>query len=404
MLQSNAHRRSALLIKLIVILLMRSRGSLSTILAGVLVLIALLMGIGIAVEVMSMIITLEGIAANHVNTVGEAAATYSGLVTQGGALISTKGPVTIIGAVAPSGFEVINSTTYEYVSKSTEPELLLTSVGPVILDPAQTDAGNPALGANPISYYLYHWVSAVITTGQNQQNQYPGVIITLGNNYYLLHIDPNYIVGPLNGLNTYITKDYGIGQWGCINIYGGIGVNGAYTTCPAPPPGPIDTTVYNGYWPQVTINPINSTAIGISITFLNGTSFIRQPQYFTLYVLSQDSATWLNPTCNGAHLTAQCAFDMTWIQFPGLQGNTCYYVYNQYNKFFIWCTLPQPITYNIVMNMNQQVPGGYYLVMVITYPQGFPSQWFVWNITGTTQSYPTWLDAPGQPATVEVPG
>ncbi len=92
MLQSNAHRRSALLIKLIVILLMRSRGgSLSTILAGgVLVLIALLMGIGIAVEVMSMIITLEGIAANHVNAVGKAAATYSGLVTQEGALISTK--------------------------------------------------------------------------------------------------------------------------------------------------------------------------------------------------------------------------------------------------------------------------------------------------------------------------
>ncbi len=43
---------------------MRSRGSLSTILAGILVLIALLMGIGIAVEVMSAVITLENLAAN----------------------------------------------------------------------------------------------------------------------------------------------------------------------------------------------------------------------------------------------------------------------------------------------------------------------------------------------------
>ncbi|WP_243670324.1 hypothetical protein [Vulcanisaeta sp. JCM 16161] len=69
---------------------MRSRGSLSTILAGILVLIALLMGIGIAIEVMSAVITLENLAVNHVNTVGRAAATYSGLIIQGDTLLSTK--------------------------------------------------------------------------------------------------------------------------------------------------------------------------------------------------------------------------------------------------------------------------------------------------------------------------
>ena len=393
---------------------MRSSGSLSTILAGVLVLIALLMGIGIAVEVMSTVITLEGIAANHVNTVGRVAATYSGLITQGDTLISTKGPVTVIGVVTPSGFEAINLTTYEYVNNGTEPELLLTNVGPVMLDPTQPVTNNPALDANPISYYLYHWVSAVITTRQNQQSQYSGVIITLGNNYYLLHIDPNYVIGPLNSLNTYITKDYGIGQWGCEALYGGIGVGGSWSTCPVPPPGPIGTAVYSGYWPQIIINPINNTAIGISLIIPNGTSFIRQPQYFTLYVLSQGNEAWLNSACQGTHSITQipnpnppynplpapnnCTFDMTWIQFPNQRGITCY------SHGWVWCTLSQIVTYNITMNINQQVPSKYYLVMVITYPQGYPSQWFVWNVTSTGQGYPVWLDATGQPAMVEMPG
>ncbi len=288
----------------------------------------------------------------------------------------------MIGAVTPNGFEAVNLTTYDYVNNGTEPELLLTNVGPVMLDPTQPVTNNPTPGTNPISYYLYHWVSAVITTGQNQQSQYPGVIITLGNNYYLLHIDPNYIVGPLNSLNTYITKDYGIGQWGCQALYGGMGVGGSWTTCPAPPPGPISTAVYSGYWPQVEINPINNTAIGIDITFPKGTGFIRQPQYFTLYVLSQDSAAWLSPTCQGTHIVTQCTFDMTWIQYPNQQGIACY------NHGWTWCTLPQPVTYSIVINMNQELPNRYYLIMVITYPQGYPSQWFIWNITGTTQNYP----------------
>ncbi|WP_243676040.1 hypothetical protein [Vulcanisaeta distributa] len=136
--------------------------------------------------------------------------------------------MTVIGAVTPSGFETVNLTTYEYVNNGTEPELLLTNVGPVMLDPTQPVTNNPAPPVtDPISYYLYHWVSAVVTTGQNQQSQYTGVIITLGNNYYLLHIDPpNYIVGPLNSLNTYVTKDYGIGQWGgCQVLYGGAWVS-----------------------------------------------------------------------------------------------------------------------------------------------------------------------------------
>ncbi len=50
----------------------------------------------------------------------------------------------IIGAVTPSNFELINLTTYEYVNNNTEPELLLTNVGPVMLDPAQPVTNNPA--------------------------------------------------------------------------------------------------------------------------------------------------------------------------------------------------------------------------------------------------------------------
>jgi hypothetical protein len=393
---------------------MGSRGSLSTIVAGVLVLAALIIGVLISVTALSMITTLGSVTANHVREVGVESAMYSGLVTRGNELISTRGPITIIGAVTPRGFTWINKTMQYYVANTTEPELLLTSVGPVLLDPTQTDTNNWAAPANPLSNYLWHWVTAVVTTSQGQ-GQYSGVVINIGSDYYLLHINPNYLVGPLTGDNAYVTQDYGAGAWGCQQMYWNHYYAGSSTTCPSPPPGgPITTTVYSGYWPRVSVARLNNTAIELSITFLNGTSFIRAPQYFTLYVLSQDNPAWLSPTCSGQHLITQvpnfnppynplpapnkCTFDMAWIHYPYQQGTACY------NNGWIWCTLPNTITYSIIMNMNAPVPSKYYLVMVINYPPGNPSQWFTWNITGISTQYPTWLDTPGQPANVLTPG
>ncbi|MGC9152630.1 MAG: hypothetical protein ACP5GY_02720, partial [Vulcanisaeta sp.] len=195
---------------------MGSRGSLSTILAGVLVLMALFMGIAMALEVISTGITLGQLTASHIRTVGEEAAKYSGLIVQGGTVVSTKGPITVIGAVTPSGFQWVNETTYTFTANTTEPELLLTNVGPVMLDPERQFVGNAGLadnGMNIVSNYLNHWVEAVVVTGQETQQVFSGVIVMIGNELYLLHIskdnEQNYIVGPLMGSNTYVIHDYG---------------------------------------------------------------------------------------------------------------------------------------------------------------------------------------------------
>jgi len=392
---------------------MGGRGSLSTIVAGVLVLMALIIGVLIGATALSMVTTLGSITANHVREVGVESAMYSGLVTQGNELISTRGPITIIGAVTPKGFTWINKTTQYYVANTTEPELLLTSVGPVLLDPTQTNTNNWATPAT-LSNYLWHWVVAVVTTKQGQ-NTYSGLVEPYGSSYYIVHINPNYLVGPLTGTNAYVTKDYGVGVYGC-NAVGG---------CPPTPPGgPVATNNYAGYWPQVSVTKINSTAVELTITFLNGTSFIRTPWYFTLYVLSQDNPTWLNPTCSGQHLTTQipntappynplpapnnCTFDMRWIRYPWQQGDECY-IKTSWTAGYIWCTLPNNVTYNITMNMNAPVPSNYYLIMIIQYPTYFGmvaygDTAFAWNITGTSPNYPTWLYPPSPPANVLTPG
>jgi len=369
---------------------MGGRGSLSTIVAGALVLITLITGLFIGVTVLSMVTTLGSITANHVREVGVESAIYSGLVTQGNELISTRGPVTIIGAVTPRGFTWINKTTQYYVANTTEPELLLTNVGPVLLDPTQTNTNNWAAPANPLGNYLWHWVVAVVTTNQGQ-NAYSGLVEPYGSSCYLVHINPNYLVGPLTSTNTYVTNDYGAGVYGCDAVGG----------CPPTPPGgPVTTNNYAGYWPQVSIIRVNGTTIELSITLLKGTSFIRAPQYFSLYVLSQDNPTWLNPYCTGQHVISpnNCTFDMTWIQYLYQQGDYCF------NGGWIWCTLPNNVTYNITMNMNAPVPSNYYLVMVIQYPPGFYNIDFAWNITGTNPNYPTWLYPPSPPANVLTPG
>jgi hypothetical protein len=74
-------------------------GSLSTIVAGVLVLITMVIGILIGVTALSMVTTLGSVTANHVKEVGVESAMYSGLIIQGNELLSTKGSITIIGAI-----------------------------------------------------------------------------------------------------------------------------------------------------------------------------------------------------------------------------------------------------------------------------------------------------------------
>jgi hypothetical protein len=59
-----------------------SKGSLSTIVAGVLVLMALIIRILIGATALSMVTTLGSVTANHVREVGVESAMYSGLVTR----------------------------------------------------------------------------------------------------------------------------------------------------------------------------------------------------------------------------------------------------------------------------------------------------------------------------------
>ncbi len=132
--------------------------------------------------------------------------------------------MTIIGVITPSGFELINETTYKYTSSAAGPELLLTNVGPVMLDPTQQSMSGAGQGINIINNYINHWVEAVIATRQGNEQLFSGVIIMINDEPYLLHISrdngpPNYIVGPLTDGNTYIVRDYGIGQYGCEALY-----------------------------------------------------------------------------------------------------------------------------------------------------------------------------------------
>jgi hypothetical protein len=378
---------------------MGSRGSLSTIVAGVLVLMALIIGILIGATALSMVTTLGSVTANHVREVGVESAMYSGLVTQGNELISTRGPITIIGAVTPRGFTWVNKTTQYYVANTTEPELLLTSVGPVLLDPTQTDTDNGATPANSLSNYLWHWVYASIVMDGGEGN-YTGVVLPLGNNYYLLHMpawagEPTYIIGPLTPYNTFIITDYGIGQFGCEALYSHPWLWGVYeppslNTCPAPPGGPTTTLDYVGYWPQLVINQVNNTALSIQITFLRGTKLITRPKYLILYALSQGG--WLNPQCAGPYEVGNCVFDAS----PLMN-------YTNYNNGLL-----NNVVYNLVMNFNTQAPQNYYLVLTISFGNNPkldpPPQWFAWNVTNySTATYPTWLGNPGTPASISTP-
>lgn len=299
--------------------------------------------------------------------------------------------MTVIGAVTPGGFKAMNMTTYEYVNNGTEPELLLTNVGPVLLDPTQQSVSDARLvsgGMNIISNYLNHWVEAVVVTGQGSEQLFSGVVVMINDEFYLLHIsrdnDPSYIVGPLMGSNAYVIHDYGIGQYGCEALYSFpwkwfVNEPPSNTTCPAPPPGPVTTLLYQGYWPELSIILINTTAIKIEVTFKEGTRFSAMPQYFTLSFLDQGSARWLSPTCVGAGEYRGCSFTMG----------------------AMYSTLQQNLNYSIVVNFGREAPRNYYLIMTITYVDGLPNEWFVWNITNySVVNYPMWLDAGGPPANV----
>jgi hypothetical protein len=278
-----------------------------------------------------------------------------------------------------------------------------TAVDPSSILGNNSGNSSQASGSNLWDNYLWHWVTAVVTTSQGQ-NTYSGLVEPYGSACYLVHINSNYLVGQLTSTNAYVTKDYGVGVYGCDAVGG----------CPPTPPGgPVSTSNYAGYWPVVSVASINSTTVGLTITLLQGTSFIRTPEYFVLYVLSEVNPEWPNVMCQGQHWEStipnpnppytplpapnNCTFDMTWIHYPYQQGTACY------NGGYIWCTLPNNVTYNITMNMNTQVPSKYYLIMIIYYPPGYGTVDFVWNITGTNINYPMWLYPPQPPANVTTP-
>ena len=93
------------------------------------------------------------------------------------------------------------------------------------------------------------------------------------------------------GSNTYVIHDCGIGQYGCEVLYSFPWKWFQYeppsnTTCPAPL-SPINMLMYQGYWPEISISPINGAAIRIEITFKEGTKFSARPVYLALVSLNR---------------------------------------------------------------------------------------------------------------------
>ena len=381
----------------------RNKGSLSTILAGVLVLIALLMGIGIAITVLSTIITLENMAANHVNTVGRAAATYSGLITQGNILISTKGPVTIIGEVTPSGFRVINLTSYEYASNGTGPELLLTNVGPIMLDPTQQTSNDAPQTPNQVSAYLYHWVAIVVNEPNyatpvanpyepNAQNvPYTGAVINLTNGYYIISLGwpytsgtfsnsyvtrawppigpPGipYIVGPLNNTNSYVLADYGYGHYACTYIYP--------DQCPPLPPGG-SNFLYTGNDPTVAMSQGT-----IQITIPNGTQYYEPPTEIVIYILDANTAQFTNE----------------YLIIINNNGKIIYYPFKPTVNYQIINTtitggeFAKQLT-PIQITIPAPTSNNYYIIMTIWEDNVQAPPWFTWHVINNQVKWPAWLN------------
>jgi len=373
---------------------MGSRGSLSTIVAGVLVLMALIIGVLISATALSMMTTLGSITANHVREVGVESAMYSGLVTQGNELISTRGPITIIGAVTPRGFTWVNETTQYYVVNTTEPELLLTNVGPVLLDPVEMNINN-APGQDlteQAATYLYHWV-AVGVNGINYPaggptHAYVGAIIRLGGNYYLLSmgwggfsaitntkqvipigtIGVPFLIGPLNNTNSVILGDYGYGHAGCTYVYP--------LNCPPTPPGG-SNDYFNGSIPTVTLNQGN-----IAITIPQGNQFTNlgpHPDYPTeavVYLLTQDAQFY------------------EYLVIFNVSGKITYYPYKPQNNYQIVPisvessgALSEPVT----INLPQPPTNNYYIILVVWANNSEFPAWFAWHIVNNTVNWPQWL-------------
>jgi len=373
---------------------MGSRGSLSTILAGVFVLMALIIGVFIGTTALSMVTTLGSITANHVREVGVESAMYSGLITQGNELISTRGPITIIGAVTPKGFTWVNETTQYYVANTTEPELLLTSVGPVLLDPVEMNINNPPGQdlAEQAAAYLYHWV-AVGVNGLNfpaygATQGYVGVIIELGGNYYLLsmgwggfpaitnmkQINPigaigvPFLIGPLNNTNSVILGDYGYGHAGCAYVYP--------LNCPPTPPGG-SNDYFRGPIPTVTLNQGN-----IAITIPQGDQFTNlgpHPDY---------------PTEAVVYLFTQDAQFYEYLVVFNVSGVITYYPYKPQGNYQI---LPINVESNgalnepIMIDIPQLSTNDYYIILVVWANNSEFPAWFAWHIVNNTVNWPQWL-------------
>ncbi|WP_069808306.1 hypothetical protein [Vulcanisaeta thermophila] len=363
---------------------MGSKGSLSTIMAGILVLMALGMALVMTLSLYSLILSLSQAAATHVQRTGEVESLYSGIVMSNGQLMSTKGPITIIAAITNRGLEWINETTTTYTPQDSNPVLLLTNAGPILIDPQTSNYNDYYL-----SNYLYHWVSITTLNGTSPGGNYGGIILQApSGTYYLLHIDPNYVVDPLTNGNFYVTKDYGAGAQACINYYNYATFNPYVpqgSSCPAPVPGPLSigwwplysSSFYYGYWPSITVTPVNSTAFIYTIDFYNGTFHVPvEYVYFNVLSLSSTLPHWANIQC-AAVLNNGSLVPLTNCQYP--------WKYTSNN------------TIKVVIN---HVPNGeYYLIMVIRFDlaSGQKTGWFIWDINGLKAQPPNWLTISAPP-------
>ena len=377
-------------------------------------LMALIIGILIGATALSMMTTLGSVTANHVREVGVESAIYSGLVTQDNELISTRGPITIIGAVTPRGFTWINKTTQYYVTNTTEPELLLTSVGPVLLDPVEMNINN-APGqdlAEQAAAYLYQWV-AVYTNGLGFSAYeityaYVGVIIELGGNYYLLSMGSEgaapitnvkqviplgaigvpFLVGPLNNTNFVILGDYGYGHVGCAYVY-------PYNCPPTPPGGSND--YFSGSIPTVALNQGN-----IAITIPQGDQFTDlgpHPDYPTeavVYLLTQDAQFYEYLVVFSISGTVMYCPNLWTCYSTNVNGAITYYPYKPQSNYQIVPisvessgALSEPVT----INVPQPPTNNYYIILVVWANNSEFPAWFAWHIVNNTVNWPQWLSS-----------
>jgi len=269
-------------------------GSLSTILAGFLILAALLSVLMIIAGSMNFLLNLNHDLSRYMVSIGDTEARYAGLIMRGYLVESTRGPVTFVGLVLPNGdYLAINITGYSLSLGSGG--LLLTDAGPILVDPVAESSPNSYLLPN-------HWVRlSTVSSGWYGLGWYwfDGVILNLTGNYFLLSPPGSYsssiwggsiqwsgyfkkftLLGPISVGTSHVDVDHGLGYFGCYNT--------PMLYCPPPPSGvstPIPQEPFSG---NMSITVVNSTTVmliirvpqmekdvgGLGLQFLAGQQFL----------------------------------------------------------------------------------------------------------------------------------